>query len=347
MKRLSLPRLNAEEAQLRQRIGAGQCFPYQLNDEAGTLTLRLSAAAPDNAVLALRCDAGPLWIGEPESALALLSACPALPYAEAEVTPWYWPLFNQEIGTQLAMLFGELTPDPAAPAPAAPFTLQLTLTLGELRARSSLTAPIATLNALLDKPGWQADAAALPDALPLHFPCILGALTLSVAQLAQLRPEDVLLPTRASFSPDGAGSLQLGGLRLSGALNGEADRAFFTLSDLEITPVTFPYDNDDMAPVDHPEDEWQGEPASEAAALDALPLALTVRCGQLRLTLGELQRLSRGATVMVDNVQPGEALLCHGDFPLAKGELVDVEGRLGLQITHMLPGSVNPLSHGR
>ncbi|ORM66659.1 hypothetical protein HA44_22210 [Mixta gaviniae] len=57
MKRLSLPRLNAEEAQLRQRIGAGQCFPYQLNDEAGTLTLRLSAAAPDNAVLALRCDA--------------------------------------------------------------------------------------------------------------------------------------------------------------------------------------------------------------------------------------------------------------------------------------------------
>ncbi|MBD3707613.1 FliM/FliN family flagellar motor switch protein [Enterobacter hormaechei] len=111
--------------------------------------------------------------------------------------------------------------------------------------------------------------------------------------------------------------------------------------------VTFPYDNDDTTPVEHSEEEWQDKPTSEAAAFDALPLALTVRCGQLRLTLSELQRLNRGATVMVDNVLPGEALLCHGDFPLAKGELVDVEGRLGLQITHMLPGSVNPPSHGR
>ncbi len=78
--------------------------------------------------------------------------------------------------------------------------------------------------------------------------------------------------------------------------------------------MTFPYDNDDTTPVEHSEEEWQDKPTSEAAAFDALPLALTVRCGQLRLTLSELQRLNRGATVMVDNVLPGEALLCHGDF---------------------------------
>ncbi|KAF0861470.1 FliM/FliN family flagellar motor switch protein [Mixta calida] len=346
MKRISLPRLNAEEARLRQRIGAGQCFPYQLNDDAGALTLRLTSAAPASDALALRCDGGPLWIGEAESVLALLSDCPALPYAEAALTPWYWPLFNQAISPQIATLLGELAPDDVA-ASAAPLTLRLTLTLGDLRAQGSLTAPIATINALLDKPGWQPVNTALPDALPLGFPLILGGLTLSVAQLTRLRPEDVLLPTRASFSPDGEGRVRLGGLQLSGTLNGEADRAFFTLSDLEIPSVTFPYDNDDTTPVEHSEEEWQDEPTSEVAAFDALPLALTVRCGQLRLTLGELQRLNRGATVMVDNVQPGEALLCHGDFPLAKGELVDVEGRLGLQITHMLPGSVNPLSHGR
>ena len=87
MKRISLPRLNAEEARLRQRIGAGQCFPYQLNDDAGALTLRLTSAAPASDALALRCDGGPLWIGEAESVLALLSDCPALPYAEAALTP--------------------------------------------------------------------------------------------------------------------------------------------------------------------------------------------------------------------------------------------------------------------
>ena len=104
-------------------------------------------------------------------------------------------------------------------------TLRLTLTLGDLRAQGSLTAPIATINALLDKPSWQPVNTALPDALPLGFPLITG-LTLSVAQLTRLRPEDVLLPTRASFSPDGEGRVRLGGLQLSGTLNGEADRAF-------------------------------------------------------------------------------------------------------------------------
>lgn len=340
--KLSLPRRESAEAQLRQRIGAGLCFYYTLAGETGRLALSLPVGqAPEVCPLSLRCNSGLLQLSDAEGALALMSECPALPYAEAEMTPWYWPLFNQSLSVELQQLFGDLSPENQTNN--TPFTLRLELTLGELHSESMLMASIATLNALLDKAGWQPQAAALPSDLPLRFPLTLGALTLSVAQLRQLQPEDVLLPTRDAFSPYGEGTLRLAGIRLTGALTGEADRAFFTLSDLEITPVTFPYDDDDMAPAAQPNEAWQGEPAP---GLDGLPLALTVRCGQLRLTLGELQHLSAGSTVMVDNVQPGEALLCHGDFPLAKGELVDVEGRLGLQITHMLPGSINPLGHG-
>lgn len=340
--KLALSPQAIDEARLRQRIGAGQRFDYTLAGEAGQLTLLLPGGhAPQVAPLTLRCDSGPLQLSDAEATLALMAECPALPSAEATLTPWYWPLFNQSLSGELQPLFGDLSPIKATNDHA--FTLRLELRLGELHSESMLTASIATLNALLDKTGWQPLAAPLPSALPLRFPLTLGALTLSVAQLRQLQPDDVLLPTRDAFSPQGAGTLTLAGIRLSGALAGEADRAFFTLSDLEIAPVTFPYDNDDMAPAVQPDEAWQSEPAP---ALDGLPLALTVRCGQLRLTLGELQHLSAGATLMVDNVQPGEALLCHGDFPLAKGELVDVEGRLGLQITHMLPGSINPLGHG-
>ncbi|ARJ41332.1 hypothetical protein B1H58_04450 [Pantoea alhagi] len=340
--KLSLPRRETDEVQLRQRIGAGLRFHYTLAGEAGQLTLFLPedqpAAAPG---LTLGCNSGVVQLSDAEGVLALISDCPALPYAEAEVTPWYWPLFNQSLSSELQPLFGDLSP--VNKTEEAPFSLRLELRLGKLHSESMLMASIATLNRLLDKAGWQPEAAGLPSDLPLSFPLTVGALTLSVGQLRQLRPEDVLLPTHAAFSPYGEGSLQLAGLRLTGELTGEADRAFFTLSDLEIAPVTFPYDNDDMAPATQPDEAWQSEPAP---ALDGLPLALTVRCGQLRLTLGELQHLSAGTTVMVDNVRPGEALLCHGDFPLAKGELVDVEGRLGLQITHMLPGSINPLGHG-
>jgi type III secretion protein Q len=70
-------------------------------------------------------------------------------------------------------------------------------------------------------------------------------------------------------------------------------------------------------------------------ALDQLPMALTLRCGNLNLTLGELRRIAAGSVVEVNGVTPGHATLCHGERVVAEGELVDVEGRLGLQITRM------------
>lgn len=94
-------------------------------------------------------------------------------------------------------------------------------------------------------------------------------------------------------------------------------------------------------------DETSTLPGAEAPGnlpLQDLPLELSVRCGSLCLTLGELQQLAPGSTLTVDNIAPGDALLCHGNFPLAKGELVDVEGRLGFQVVTLL--NRNPLVAG-
>jgi type III secretion protein Q len=98
----------------------------------------------------------------------------------------------------------------------------------------------------------------------------------------------------------------------------------------------------------HAESEWhdvadeQQDNAHYAAkepepldALDQLPMALTLRCGNLTLTLGDLRRIAAGSVVEVNGVTPGHATLCHGERVVAEGELVDVEGRLGLQITRM------------
>lgn len=100
------------------------------------------------------------------------------------------------------------------------------------------------------------------------------------------------------------------------------------------------------------ENEWQDETAADGYAghsyepqpaetqtsldsLDQLPLALTLRCGSLELTLGDLRRLAAGTVLPVNGVTPGYATLCHGERVVAEGELVSVEGRLGLQITRM------------
>ncbi|WP_277394973.1 FliM/FliN family flagellar motor switch protein [Pseudomonas viridiflava] len=42
-----------------------------------------------------------------------------------------------------------------------------------------------------------------------------------------------------------------------------------------------------------------------------------------------------GSVLTFNGCTPGHAMLHHGERVLAHGELVDVEGRLGLQITRM------------
>lgn len=76
----------------------------------------------------------------------------------------------------------------------------------------------------------------------------------------------------------------------------------------------------------------ESHPQSPASAIT---LELTVRCGSVTLTLDALQRLAPGAVIEVAGITPGYATLCHGERVIAEGELVDLDGRLGLQITRM------------
>lgn len=87
------------------------------------------------------------------------------------------------------------------------------------------------------------------------------------------------------------------------------------------------------------EHEEQSGDQNESPMLDSLELDLTLRCGELRLTLAELRRMDAGTILEVSGIAPGHATLCHGEQVVAEGELVDVEGRLGLQITRLVARS--------
>ncbi|WP_425262202.1 FliM/FliN family flagellar motor switch protein [Pseudomonas abietaniphila] len=94
-------------------------------------------------------------------------------------------------------------------------------------------------------------------------------------------------------------------------------------------PVDAPYLLDDGA------DDATIHASLTLDPLDQLPMALTLRCGVLSINLGDLRRVAAGTILEVSGVTPGHATLCHGERVVAEGELVDVEGRLGLQITRM------------
>ena len=347
MKPLTLRTLPREEASLRRRIGHGVGYPFTLEGEAGELQLRLTPPGERPPTQRFSCKAGLLSLAGSDALLSLFSACPLLPEPGA-CAEWYWPLFNQHLSPALRALFGDLTPQEASCAPLDGIWLVMSVTLGESQAQSELYLAPATLAVLLNQPGWLSLPAPLCSDLPLSLPIDLGVVSFAPAQLRTLRPDDVVFPATSYFSPTGRGELRLAQLHLEGELLFEEGHpARFLITRLENTYVNVTPEDNLPADTPHPDENLTETTTPSASPFDALPLALTVRCGHLRLTLGELNLLDVGSTVNVDNVVPGEALLCHGEFPLAKGELVDVEGRLGLQITHMLPGVANVVDVNR
>ncbi len=344
MTALSLRQVSAQHARLRQRIGAGCSWPFTLAGQSGVMRLTLANEPCPEGMSHWVCDAGSLQFSDAEAVCSLMSTCPLFALEpEAPEQAWYWPWWQQQLSAELLALFGHLSLTQSVAEPAD-MLLTLTLVRGEQQAESLLALSTASLEHLINKTGWQQDAQPLPDSMMLSLPITVGELVLSPAGLQSLRCGDVLLPETLHFTPEGRGTIRSAGWQLQGELQLQpGTMAHFYLTEMERSNVTLTHDEYEQENLNPADPSRDAEPTGGATDFAPLPLALSVRCGQLKLTLGELTRLSPGAMVMIDNVKPGEALLCHGDYPLARGELVDVEGRLGLQITHLLPASKDPL----
>lgn len=340
MKRLALAAQSADEARLRRWIGCGWRLHFFLEGVPGELRLLPSSTAEQTPAQSetFHCAAGALMFSDPLPALRLMADCPVLPGISTEDNAWYWRYFSQQLSPQLAGLFEFMQPAEAQEKPD--ITLRLEVSLGEEHACTLLSLSWATLHQFTQFAGWQRRSVPLNSELPLQLPLTVGKLQLSAGFARSLAVGDLLLPTEAFFSPEGHGLMPLARRQFQVQLELASETTHRDL--LHITyseELTMTYPN---APLEYHEQQ-EGEevvPAGEwqttRGSFDDLSLDLTIRCGNLQLTLGELQQLDAGSTVLVQHVTPGEALLCHGNSLLAKGELVDVNGTLGFQVTRML-----------
>ncbi|VEB99357.1 Type III secretion protein hrcQa [Cedecea lapagei] len=340
MKRLTFTAQSPDEARLRRWTGSGWRLPFSVEGTSGELYLLPSGSATQTTTQsgAFRCAAGTLIFSDPLPVLGLMADCPALPGVSTEENAWYWPYFSQQLSPQLAELFEFLQPAEEQEKPD--ITLRLEVCLGTERASTLLSLSWATLHQLTQYAGWQRRTVPLNPDLGLQLPLTVGKLQLSAGYVRALAVGDLLLPTEAFFSPEGHGVMPLARRQFQVQLELASETTHRDL--LHITyseELTMTYPN---APLEYDEQQdgeevvSAGEWQTTRGSFDDLSLDLTIRCGNLQLTLGELQQLDAGSTVLVQHVTPGEALLCHGNSLLAKGELVDVNGTLGFQVTRML-----------
>jgi flagellar motor switch protein FliN/FliY len=77
------------------------------------------------------------------------------------------------------------------------------------------------------------------------------------------------------------------------------------------------------------------EPQNLDMILD-LPLEVSVRLGQARILIRELLRLDKNSVLELDQGADEPLDIVVNDSVLARGEVVDIEGRLGIRITDIV-----------
>jgi len=157
----------------------------------------------------------------------------------------------------------------------------------------------------------------------------IGGAVVRGAELAGLSPGDVLVCDRFGPRPPFGGpvALRLGRGRLLGRMDGEG---ITILSGFELGA-----ERKEPRPMDRDDNNEVAGPGSDAL-LRELPVEVVCELGRVTLSGRELLELRPGAVLPVGRPLAGPIDLSVGGRVIARGELVDVEGELGVRINQVM-----------
>ncbi|MFD2178938.1 FliM/FliN family flagellar motor switch protein [Veronia pacifica] len=88
-------------------------------------------------------------------------------------------------------------------------------------------------------------------------------------------------------------------------------------------------------PLNNYADNIPPSPNLEESGLGSIMLELTIRHGHINVPIDNLSQMVPGDILVSDDANPGLAQLFYKERQIAQGELVEINNRLGLKITHV------------
>lgn len=346
------PAVSRAGAALSRSIGRG--VRLALPDPAVECLLLPAAGAvrpcEEGRWLRLETAAGPLWLEDGARMLAALSGLDGVDEGSAQAwPPWLAAAVAGRLqGTPLATLIA-VRPVPAPDeAEGVPQLLRLR-DGGHALCGTAVAAPQVWLAMLAEADGrTQALSMPLRDWLPLvlGWPVPLAEHRLPVDLVRELAAGDLILPSTPYFDTAGRGRLTLAGsrwrVRHAGPghlhiLNEESDVMGDSMDDEMLdTGLGGPMDPD--GPAARTDTEEDGKDGVDGDSLPRVPgsleLPLRFELGRLHVSLDRLRSLGPGVVLELRGGSPHEIAIVCGGGQVGRGEAVDVEGRLGVRITH-------------
>ncbi|MEJ2417398.1 MAG: FliM/FliN family flagellar motor switch protein [Exilibacterium sp.] len=355
--RLSLRKLYADRARATALLGQGMHLDFAHPTGSGRISLRQTPDYSMNNWEFFHTGAGNLILVDGEGVLNLLSDSPAAinktvadkaPKADNPDSEWIWQLYNYYLLKPLQEVFGSIKQIHTPLEAGIPCLIQVSR--GKNTAECSALIPCATLENMLKNGNWYPQLSPLPENWIFSSPLCLGKTQLQMAQLKRLATGDIVLATQPFFSSRGEGRLNLANLSISVEFVPSDSHYCFTVYHIEELSMNDPAINEpneseandaamnQTAENSFADDEISQIPmlalqSNEKASLDSLTCNLSICSGTVSTTLSELRRLQVGSVLLARGEAPGNACLKSGNRTIARGELVDVDGQLGIQIT--------------
>ena len=182
--------------------------------------------------------------------------------------------------------------------------------------------------------------------LALNWPLVLAAHRLPAALFQTLAVGDIIVPDSAQFDCTGLGRVTLGRRRFEARfvaphhlelLNEESPMHTDPIDDVVASGARNDYDEPDHDPDPGAggdgDGDGDGEGEGEGMALPgAVHVTLRFELGQLRMTLDALRTLGPRSVFELHGATPHSIAIVCGQTEVGRGEVVDVDGRLGVRI---------------
>ncbi|GAA4016736.1 type III secretion system cytoplasmic ring protein SctQ [Actimicrobium antarcticum] len=211
-------------------------------------------------------------------------------------------------------------------------TLRLSLRSGSHAFSLAARASSACWVDFLSRGGWQRDRTAVDDHLDtsVAVPVVIGCHALAKSVLEEVAVGDIILPDTCWFDCAGNGVILVGGWQLQVTYAAPAGLAIISL-ETRMDPINTTPGNADA-------DLFVISPVlpvtAGASKLDVLPVQLQFEMGRCQTTLGALRTLTAGMVLPIEGGSPAVISITAGGRVMGRGELVDVNGQLGVRIVH-------------
>jgi len=163
--------------------------------------------------------------------------------------------------------------------------------------------------------------------LPVRVRLEVGSVELSSPDVAALRAGDVVLLDEALARPEGAA---LAGRARARVIGARAPWFSCAIADTRSARIESLLTDKEMVPMGH--NETPTGPSSLGPLAAEIPVEVVVELGRATLTVGTLSSLSPGEVIVLDRAPADPVALTAGNRVLARGELVVVEGQVGVRI---------------